>query len=90
MLTESVYQILKTIDISYEKQNFNLKNTFNLDKLEISEQRLNLILKNLLNDGYIQGIKFIEFDQGGGIIVGVTELTSRGMNHLETKSTIQK
>ena len=53
--TNSIYQILKAIDISFENQNFDFDNTLSLEKLKISKHRLNLLLNNLIDDGLIQG-----------------------------------
>ncbi len=90
MSMKSVYQILKAIDVSYENQDFNYEKTFDLEQLKISEHRLELILESLLNDEYIQGIKFHKFDQGGGVIAGIPELTLTGMNYLENNSSMKQ
>jgi hypothetical protein len=90
MSIKSVYQILKAIDLSYENQNFDLEKTLNLARLKISKHRLDLILESLLSDGYIQGIKFHKFDQGGGVIAGIPELTLRGMDYLENNSSMKQ
>jgi len=91
MSMKSVYQILKAIDISYENQDFNLEKTLNLEKLKISEHRRRLILENLLNSGYMEGLKFSRCLGGAvGINVSSPRLTLAGMDYLEMDSTMQK
>lgn len=91
MSMKSVYQILKTIDLSYENRDFNYERTFNLEKLKISEHRLDLILENLLNSGYIQGLG-ISRSASGFVSRSVSSprLTLAGMDYLEMDSTMQK
>jgi len=88
---KAVYQILKAIDISYENEDFDYKTTFDLEKLKISEHRLNLILENLLNSRYIQGLG-ISISASGFVSISINSprLTLSGINYLEMDSTMQK
>jgi ribosomal protein S8 len=88
---KAVYRILKAIDVSYENQDFDLDKTLNLEKLEISEHRLDLILEQLKNYGYLEGINSQRYDQGGlEVFVNSPYLTLAGMDYLEMDSTMQK
>lgn len=87
----SIYQVLKAIDISYEENNFNYNTTLDITKLNISKRRLELILENLFNDGYIVGIS-IRRDVGGNPIIstGTPRLTTAGLIFLEENSAMKK
>lgn len=52
----SVYQIIKAIDVAFENKNFDLERDLNLEKLKISEHRRTLILEAISNSGYIEGL----------------------------------
>lgn len=84
-----IYNILKAIDLAYENQNFDFNTTLSLDTLEISEQRLILLLENLVDDGYIQGIT-IKRSIGGEpfISINVPRLTNAGLLYLEDNSNL--
>lgn len=89
----SIYQILKAIDVSYENNNFNFEETLNLEKLKISERRLNLILEGLINDNLINGFSIENYgdDTIPEIIeVSTPRLTIAGMDYLENNSSMKK
>ncbi|MGL4671558.1 MAG: YjcQ family protein [Cetobacterium sp.] len=91
----SVYQVLKAIDDSYENNNFNFEETLSLEKLKISERRLNLILEGLVNDNFIIGFSVDEVcfgDDGAPEIIQVSapRLTISGMDYLENNSSMKK
>ena len=86
----NIYQILKAIDISYENQDFNAETTLDLEKLEISQHRLDLILENLSDDGYLTGVNVIKFMGGSGIKFTNPKLTTLGMLFLENNSDMKK
>ena len=56
MSMNSVYQILKAIDVAFENQDFNLERDLNLEKLDISEHRRTQIIDELYKNGYIEGL----------------------------------
>lgn len=87
----SIYQVLKAIDISYEKDNFDFKTTLDITKLNISKRRLELILENLSNDGYIIDIN-VRRDSGGNAIIaiGTPRLTTAGLIFLEENTAMKK
>ena len=89
--TKAIFQILKAIDVAFEKQNFDLKETFNLGKLNISEHRLILILENLVNYGYIDGIK-ISYSLNNQPLISISypRLTLSGMDFLENNLSMKK
>lgn len=86
-----IYKILKAIDVSYENNNFDYEKTFSLSKLKISEQRLELLLENLVADGYINGIS-IQRDSNGMVVVFTDHprLTTQGVIYLEENSFTKK
>lgn len=87
----SIYQILKAIDVSYENKNFNYEITFDLKKMEISKHRLELLLENLIDDGYIQGLKIARDLKGNPTIsIGLPRLTTAGLIYLEENSSMKK
>ncbi|MBP9479059.1 MAG: hypothetical protein KBF12_10600 [Sebaldella sp.] len=90
--TNSIYQILKAIDISFENQNFDFDNTLSLEKLKISKHRLNLLLNNLIDDGLIQG--FLRSRALGQTMPSLKplnpSLTSQGLMFLEENSAMKK
>lgn len=87
----SIYQILKAIDVSYENNDFDFNRTFDLKKMNISSHRLNLLLENLINDGYINGL-FIKFDLYNNPLITISNprLTTTGLLFLEENSSMQK
>lgn len=87
----SIYQILKAIDLSYEENNFDYDTTLDITKLNISKRRLELILENLFNDGYIVGISVRRDASGNPIIgIGTPRLTTAGLIFLEENSAMKK
>lgn len=97
-----IFNILKSIDDSYENNNFSFESTFDLKTLNISEKKLNLILTNLINDGYIQGFSFeepnsflnslrvIKDDSKKIQVSSVPCLTLKGLTFLEENTSIKR
>lgn len=89
--TTSIFQILKAIDVSYEEKNFDYKKTFDLSKLNISEHRLELLLENLIDDGYINGITIRRIANGQtAISIHLPRLTTQGLLFLEENTFMKK
>lgn len=87
----TIFQILKAIDLSYENQNFNFETTLDLEKMKISQHRLDLLLENLINDGYIQGIKVVRCSGGSPLVsIGLPRLTNAGLFYLEDNTEMKK
>lgn len=89
--TTSIFQILKAIDVSYENKNFDYEKTFDLSKLKISKHRLELLLENLIDDGYINGL-YVKRDISGRayITLHLPRLTSKGLLFLEENAFMKK
>lgn len=90
-LDTTVFRILKAIDVSFENKNFTFSETFDLEKLNISEHRLFLHLENLINEGFINGmsIRFgISYDPFTRF--HVPRLTLTGLDYLENNSSMKK
>jgi len=92
MYTKAIYQILKAIDVSYENRNFDFETTLDLNKLGISQNRLELLIENLYNDGLISGLNTSARDIKGNcrILVSLPRLTTEGMLFLENNSNMKK
>ena len=87
----SIFQILKIIDVKYENQNREYKNFFDLEKLKISNHRLTLLLENLLNDGYINGITFSGNLHGDvHYFLANPRLTTKGLLFLEENTFMKR
>lgn len=87
----NIYQILKAIDLSYENQDFNFEKTLDISKMNISSHRLDLLLENLVNDGYIQGLKFSRSLSGTPFYsLNCPRLTTAGLIYLEENSSMKK
>lgn len=87
----SIYQILKAIDLSYENQDFNFETTFDLKKLNISQQRLELLLENLIDDGFVKGITGVRSFNGQiRFSIATPRLTNDGLLYLEENSIMKK
>lgn len=87
----SIFQILKAIDVAFEEKNFDYDSTFDLNKLNISEHRLELLLENLVNDGFIDGISISRSLYGdANIAISTPRLTTSGLLYLEENSTMKK
>ena len=87
----TIFQILKAIDVSYEEKNFDFEKTFDLSKLKISSHRLDLLLENLINDGYITGLNVSRSIYGeASITVNNPRLTTQGLLFLEENTVMKK
>ena len=87
----TIYQILKSIDVSFENQNFNYETTLDINKLKISEHRLHLLLDELIEKGYIKGIS-VHYSLSGysGLSINNPRLTLDGLDFLENNSSMKK
>ncbi|MDP0506858.1 MAG: YjcQ family protein [Fusobacterium sp. JB019] len=87
---KTVYRILKIIDLSRDKEDFNFDKEFDLEKLEIDEKRFEDILETLNENGYIKGIKISRSINGASTIsISSPRLTLDGMEYLE-ENTVMK
>lgn len=88
---KTVYRILKIIDLSRDKEDFNFDKEFDLEKLEIDEKRLEDILETLNENGYIKGIKILRSVNGPSTIsISSPRLTLAGMEYLEENTIMKK
>ena len=65
------YEILLRINASYVNDNFDLNNTLNLKKLNLTESELGLYLEELIDSGYINDLKIKTLHDGNFITTGV-------------------
>ncbi len=83
----SVYKILRAIDTSSGRGDFDVERDLNLDKLKISEYRRELIIESLVEFGYIEGITISSDIYRDSVIKAeAPRLTSAGMECLENSS----
>ncbi|WP_196607162.1 YjcQ family protein [Pectinatus frisingensis] len=89
--SKAIFRILKTIDVAFENGQRG-SNIFDLNKLGISDRRLRIILKSLYNDGYIDGIAFINVmgDEIPDYKLMGCHLTVDGMLYLENNSAMKQ
>ncbi|RGY64511.1 hypothetical protein DXA30_08050 [Fusobacterium ulcerans] len=90
--SNTIYRILKIIDLAFDQEGpFETNKLFPLEKLKISEKRLEVILKDLIDSNYILGIHFTEFDNGKCIIHCYDPcLTIKGMLFIEENSIMKR
>lgn len=88
--TKSIYQILKAIDLAFEEQNFNYKETLSIEKLKISSHRLNLLIGNLIEDNFVQGFEPVYIMNEIQFKAINPSLTTAGMDYLENNSSMKK
>lgn len=82
----SVYQVLTAIELSSYNNSFSYSETLNLKQLNLNENELEVILKNLTNDGYIKGFIIGSF---GVKNIEQPYLTTKGYEYL-TENTMMK
>ena len=77
--------------IFVENKNFDPTETFDLEKLGISEHRLALHLENLIDRGFINGIN-VRFGTGGtpAMSFSTPRLTLSGLDYLENNTAMKK
>ena len=86
-----VYVILKSIDESFENDNFSLENTLNHNKFKISEKRLFAILEDLISYGYITGISIkFTLSQNTNVSINRPRLTLLGIEYLENNTAMKR
>lgn len=84
----SLYQVLKVIELaSYQKNSRGYSNLFDLDKLQLTEKELNIIIKNAVTEKLVTGIPLLE---GFGFKVIIPQLTTAGYEFLETNSQMKQ
>ena len=83
----SVYQVLKAIELSSYNNSFSRFETLNLEKLSLNENELEVILKNLTNDGYVQGFAIGSF---GVKNIEQPYLTTKGYEYLTDNTMMKK
>lgn len=88
----TIYKILKIIDLSFEKEGpFDTLTLFPIEKLKISEKRLNFILKELVEHNYIKGIQFVEYSDNSFLVKCYNPcLTLEGLIFLEENSAMKR
>ncbi|WP_338950870.1 YjcQ family protein [Fusobacterium nucleatum] len=82
----SVYQVLKAIELSSYNNSFSYFEILNLEQLNLNENELEVILKNLTNDGYIKGFAITSL---GTKNIEHPYLTTKGYEYL-TENTMMK
>lgn len=85
----SIFQILKIIENLDRTSDFDFFKVFDLKKLNISEELLIQILKNLIEEGYIKNFQLIV--SGNNIFTSnYPELSLKGMLYLEENTSMKK
>ena len=89
-LDTTIFQILKAIDWSYENNDFIYSETLNLEKLNISNQRLELLIEELVDKNYIKGLS-VSRSISGHVHISKSKprLTLDGLNFLEDNTSMK-
>ena len=83
----SVYKILKAIDTSSGRGDFDVERDLDLDKLKISDYRRELIIESLVEFGYVEGITISnDIYRDSSIKAEAPRLTSAGIECLKNSS----
>ncbi|RXZ69819.1 hypothetical protein EPT53_05890 [Fusobacterium necrophorum] len=84
----SLYQVLKVVELaSYQENTYSYQNFFDLEKLQLTEKELNIIIRNAVTEKLVTGIALIE---GFGFKVIVPQLTTAGYEFLENNSQMKQ
>lgn len=84
----SLYQVLKALEVSSCNNTFDYDKTLDLAKLKISQQELDIIIKNIVDDGLVKGITI---PQGcTGFKASNPHLTTLGYDFLKNNTEMKK
>jgi hypothetical protein len=88
---KTIYKMLKKLEENMDEDNFDF-NTINHEAMEISQMRWNRILKMMIDNGFIDGVRIVEAD--GQPFLGVKaydpHITLDGLHYLEENSAMAK
>lgn len=83
-----IYRILKLLEESMDHEEFD-RSALNAEYFGVSEARFNAILRMLKEDGYIDGITYVN-GLPGVKILRYPRITLKGLEYLEENSTMKK
>lgn len=88
---KTIYKILKKLEAAMDEDSFDF-NTVNHEAMGISQMRWNRILKMMIDNGLVDGIKFIEADGQPFLAVRAYDphITLEGLQYLEENSAMIK
>ena len=87
-----IYRILKTLQQAMDAEEFD-RERIGAEALGISDAMWRQLMRLLARNGYVDGVKIIEYDQGDLPIVKYTgrpTITLAGLQYLEENSMMRK
>lgn len=85
-----IYKILRSLERSMDADEFN-QDLIRADSLGISEPRWKKLMKMLVDEGYIDGVRMIQTNAGEIIIKLVSPcITLKGLEYLNENSLMRK
>lgn len=84
-----IYSILKYIEACMDYAEFDEEH-FTAKHFGVSEDRFYFLLKTLVDDGYIKGIKCESIKTGNYYVLILPQLTLAGMEYLEDNTMMKK
>lgn len=86
-----IYKILKILEKSMDNEEFD-KSKISHEELNISEVRWSRIIKMMVDNGYIEGIRVIEYDGATVPIIRLFNptITLSGLEYLEENSLMKR
>ena len=84
----SVYQVLKAIEESSYNNSFDYDETLNLEKLNLKESELIIIIENIIDDKLVKGLIIIPGMSGFKAVN--PKLTTEGYSYLKDNSEMKR
>lgn len=86
-----IYKILKALERALDVENFD-KNLITAEALGISEERWSRIMKMMIDEGYIEGVRNIKYDGATVPLIKMLNpaITLKGLEYLENNSMMKK
>lgn len=86
-----IYKILKALERALDIENFD-KNLITAEALGISEERWSRIMKMMIDEGYIEGVRNIKYDGATVPLIKMLNpaITLKGLEYLENNSMMKK
>lgn len=88
---KTIYKILKKLEDSMDENSFDF-NSVDHEVMGISQMRWNRILKMMIDNGLVDGVKFLEADGQSffELIAYDPNITLEGLHYLEENSAMKK
>lgn len=86
-----IYKILKKLEEAMDEEKFDFK-SINHEAMGITKMRWNRIIKMMIDNGYIDGVRFLAADDNPFYSIRAYDphITLEGLHYLEENSTMAK